>query len=92
MERVINDLKRVRVLRQDDSIIATSIYDIPYGYCIYDEHRRESLPLIKNWLKSVNIIPSGRYGLWTYFWSDEAIMSGKKAAMQAQKDLAKHPN
>ncbi|OGT31588.1 MAG: hypothetical protein A2W28_07325 [Gammaproteobacteria bacterium RBG_16_51_14] len=88
-ERVIADLKRTRVLKADDKIIARSTYDIRYGYCIYDEHRRASLPLIKDWLKSVNIVPGGRYGLWTYFWSDEAIMSGKKAANQAQKHLAK---
>jgi hypothetical protein len=41
---------------------------------------------IHNWLKVVDIIPAGRYGSWSYFWSDEAILSGKKAAA---KGLAK---
>ena len=48
-------------------------------------HRKESVRTIHDWLKSIDVIPSGRYGLWTYFWSDEAILSGRKAADTAMK-------
>jgi len=40
-------------------------------------------------LKSVDVIPTGRSGLWTYFWSDEAILSGRKAAETALKAVAR---
>jgi hypothetical protein len=40
------------------------------------------------WLSEVDIVPSGRYGLRTYFWSDEAILGGKKAADLASRRLS----
>jgi len=88
MERVIADLVRVGVLRADDRVIARHTRDIPFGYCIYDENRQANLPLIRRWLNNVGIIPSGRYGLWTYFWSDEAMLSGRKAASLAMRHAA----
>jgi hypothetical protein len=35
----------------------------------------------------VGVIPAGRYGLWTYFWSDESLLSGVKAGEKALKEL-----
>ena len=37
------------------------------------------------YLKKIGIIPCGRYGIWAYLWSDEAILSGKKAVEILQK-------
>ena len=82
-ERVIRDLVKIGVLRPDDNIVARHTHDIPLGYCIYDDARRDALPMIRRWLSSVDIVPGGRYGLWTYFWSDEAMLSGRKAAQLA---------
>lgn len=87
-KRVIDDLIKVRVLRRNDPIVATHTRDIPFGYCIYDDARREALTAIKLWLQDINIVPCGRYGLWTYFWSDEAILSGKKSAELALRRVA----
>jgi len=36
--------------------------------------------VVHDYLKSHNIIPFGRYGQWSYLWSDEAILSGKRVA------------
>jgi len=78
-QRVIHDLIKVKVLRSDDRIVLRQTTDIPLGYCIYDEQRRQALPVIRRWLSDLDIVLGGRYGLWTYFWSDEAMLSGKKA-------------
>jgi len=83
VQRVIDDLVKVGVLRADDRVVARHTRDIPWGYCIYDDARRQALPVIRNWLDGRDIIPAGRYGLWTYFWSDEAMVSGQKAAERA---------
>ncbi|MEZ5843957.1 MAG: FAD-dependent oxidoreductase [Hyphomicrobiaceae bacterium] len=74
--RVTADLIRVGVLRQDDEIVATSTHDISYAYCLYTKERARALATVNGWLEQAGIIPCGRYGLWTYFWSDEAIASG----------------
>jgi protoporphyrinogen oxidase len=89
VQRVIDDLVGVGVLRRDDPIVAVGTRHIKYAYCIYDEPRQKALPVLRNWLKRVDVVPGGRFGLWTYFWSDEAILSGKKSAQQAEKQLAR---
>jgi protoporphyrinogen oxidase len=83
VDRVIADLIRVRALSRDDKIEFVSTRDIPYAYCIYDQQRASAVKTIISWLREQNVVPAGRYGLWTYFWGDEAILSGKKAAEQA---------
>jgi protoporphyrinogen oxidase len=80
VDRVVDDLIRVGALGKNDAVILKTSRDIKYAYCIYDKHRKESLRTVYSWLKSVGVIPCGRYGLWTYFWSDEAVLSGKRAA------------
>ena len=80
IEKVKQDLTKVDILRDDDEIIYLDTYDIKYGYVIFDKNRKPSVKRIHNYLESHDIVPCGRYGLWAYLWSDEAIMSGKKAA------------
>ena len=88
VDRVREDLIRVGALGRRDPIVATATCDIRRAYCIYDKHRKSSVRSVHEWLKSVDVIPTGRYGLWTYFWSDEAMLSGKKAAEVALKTAA----
>jgi protoporphyrinogen oxidase len=90
-QRVIDDLIKARVLDSKDRIVVKHTRDIPYAYCIYDNARRHALAEIKRWLDDVSIVPGGRYGLWTYFWSDEAILSGKKSAELAKRRLEEAP-
>lgn len=85
VERVIKDLIKVKALDADAPITLTMTKDIPYAYCIYDKPRKASLQTVHGWLASVDILPTGRYGLWTYFWSDEAILSGKRTAEKLLK-------
>lgn len=92
IERVIQDLIKVRVLRPDDKVVVKHTQDIPFGYCIFTDERRASLAVIKRWLNEVGIVPCGRYGLWAYFWSDEAVLSGKKGAELAVRRLSEELN
>lgn len=85
VQRVIDDLIRVRILRIDDPIIHRMTYDIRYGYCIYDFERKSAVRMIREWLLEHNVIAAGRYGLWSYFWSDESMVSGMQAAEKALK-------
>ena len=85
VDRVIEDLIRSKILKKKDKIVFLDTYDIKYGYVIYDKEKKSAVKKIHNFLKPFNIIPCGRYGLWAYLWSDEAILSGKKAAENALK-------
>ncbi len=88
-ERVIQDLQKVGLLRPDDPVVLRHTFDIRYGYCIYDKERKPAVRTIRGWLESHDILPTGRYGLWSYFWSDEAINSGRNSADKALKMLGK---
>ena len=80
VQRTIDDLRRVGAMRKDDEVVVTATRDITHAYCVYDHERKKAVQEIRDWLRAVDIEPTGRYGLWTYFWSDEAMLSGKKAA------------
>ena len=76
----MKDLIKTKLLKKNDEIVYLDTYDIKYGYVIYDRDRKPAIKKIHDFLKPLDIIPCGRYGLWAYLWSDEAIMSGKVAA------------
>lgn len=79
-DRVIKELIGINLINKNDKIVFLDTIDIKYGYVIFDKERQLAIKKIHAYLKKVNITPCGRYGLWAYLWSDEAILSGKKAA------------
>jgi hypothetical protein len=81
--RVVADLRRSKVLRADDRVVFSDTIDIPYAYVVYDENRRPAVKAIHEYLAGHGIYPCGRYGDWSYLWSDEAILSGRLAALRA---------
>ena len=82
-ERVKADLVRTGALDAGHEVVLTHTHDIRYAYCIYDHARTEAVEHVHQWLGSVGILPAGRYGLWTYFWSDQSLLSGLKVADKA---------
>lgn len=83
VERVIADLLRVGILRKDDPIVHRATRDIRYAYCIHDFARKEAVRTVRNWMIERNVTPTGRYGLWNYFWSHESMMSGLQSGKKA---------
>jgi protoporphyrinogen oxidase len=81
---VLDDLARVGLLRPG-SVAFTTTTDIARAYCIYDAHRKGAVRRLRQWLANWDILPAGRYGLWSYFWSDEAMMSGMQTAERATR-------
>ena len=77
-DHVIKELIAANVIDSSDEIIYLNTVDIKYAYVIFDNERKAAVKVIHDYLKKLDIIPFGRYGLWAYLWSDEAILSGKK--------------
>ena len=88
--RVVDDLIRVRVLKRDDPVVFSMTRDIRYAYCIYDFERRSAVRTVREWLIGSGVVPAGRYGLWSYFWSDEAMISGMQAGEKALKSITSY--
>ena len=83
VDRVIDDLIRAGALEPNDPIVVRNTREIPYAYCIHDFARKEAVRTVRGWMLSHDIVPTGRYGHWNYFWSHEAIMSGLQAGEKA---------
>lgn len=87
--QVVEDLARVGVIERGDRVVFQSTHHIPVAYCIYDKQRTEAVTTVRNWLAEAGVITAGRYGTWSYMWSDEAIVSGVDAGRQSLHALGR---
>ena len=88
IERVIRDLRRCGVLRDDDKILFRSATLLPYANIIFDHDRADALKTVHGYLDDLGIAYCGRYGEWGYMWTDESFQSGEAAAERALERLA----
>jgi protoporphyrinogen oxidase len=84
---VIEELKKCKIIDDSDKIAHSSSWVIPYAQIIFDHDRASSVDLIKQFLRESNIYPCGRYGDWSYAWSDQSFTSGEQAAKEVIKLL-----
>lgn len=82
---VIDELKACNILQDSDKILFEKVWLIPFAQVIYDHERTHAVELIQNFLNENNIISCGRYGEWSYAWSDESFLSGESAAKSIMK-------
>lgn len=82
IQRVLTDLRRVGVLREDDEILVAEARNIEYANIIWDHQRADAVATVHAWLADVGIARCGRYGDWDHAWTDEAYLSGERAAAE----------
>jgi protoporphyrinogen oxidase len=83
IQPVIDDLRRCGVLTEDDQVLFAVAIHVPYANVIFDLDRAEALATVHGYLDELGIAYCGRYGDWAYIWTDEAFMSGERAAERA---------
>lgn len=88
IDRCIADCRRVGMFADDDPVRVANMLDVPLAYVVYDHQRTRHVTLIREWLRSHDIILAGRYSEWEYYNSDHAFLAGRKAARQAHARLA----
>lgn len=82
-EDMIADIKGYLIkskLCSEDDILFLHHKKIPYGNVVYDHDMEVRRQVILDYLNSNLIITAGRFGEWSYLWSDQALLSGKHAA------------
>ncbi len=80
-------LKRMGIVKSEDEVIFMHHKQLPWGNVVFDLGMEERRGLVLNWLEQVGIIPAGRFGEWDYLWSNQAFMSGLKAAKQVHSNV-----
>lgn len=79
---VIQDLKRVGLLREDDKIVFKNSQHLRYANVIFDLERADAISIVHGYLDDLGIAYCGRYGEWKYIWTDQSFMSGESAAQK----------
>lgn len=80
LEKTIRDLTAIGVIAKDDHITLASCQDIKYANVLYLRQHAENRQAILEFLEKHDIYCIGRYGEWSYLWSDQSILSGKGLA------------
>ncbi len=81
-QRVLADLKRARILSEQDEILFMELCEIPHAYVIFDQHYEASRGLLIDYLNHNGVITGGRWGGWGYGGMEDAMLDGKAAAEQ----------
>lgn len=82
IQPVFDDLVKIGLFREDEEILHTDARLIPHANIIFDLDRETALPIVHDWLNSVDITFVGRFGEWGYQWTDEAFKSGERGARE----------
>ena len=88
IESTIADLRRCGLIRADDKIIFQNARIIPYANIIYDLDRYDALAIVHGYLDDIGVFYCGRYGEWNHYWTDEAFVSGEKAAQKVLDSMS----
>jgi protoporphyrinogen oxidase len=81
IEKTINDLIRLGILKNKEEVIFKKIVEINPSYVIFDFERRRILEVIKEYLKKNRVCLLGRYGRWEYAAMEDVILQGKETAL-----------
>ena len=82
INKTIDDLIKIGIIKNKEEIIFKDICNKKYGYVIFDFNRTENLKLIQNYLRENKIYPIGRYGVWEHSSMDEVIIQAKEIVPQ----------
>ncbi|MET0545692.1 MAG: NAD(P)-binding protein [Caulobacterales bacterium] len=85
IEPAIDGLIKSGLVQSRDEIVHKSVLWIPYGNIIFDHDRPKAIETIHGYLNDVGIAYCGRFGDWGYIWTDQAFLSGERAAKTAMR-------
>jgi len=80
LARVLADLRRCGFIRETDKILLQDVAVNRYANVIYDHDRAGALQRVHGYLREIQVHYCGRYGNWDHAWTDEAFLSGERAA------------
>ncbi|MCA0754959.1 NAD(P)-binding protein [Paenibacillus sp. N4] len=78
LAHVVQSLKTMK-LATEDEILFTDVRVEPYANVVFHHGMTSRRDHVKQYLHSIGIIPIGRFGEWDYLWSDQSLLSGKRA-------------
>lgn len=78
--RVIEDMRRVGLLTPSDRLLVADHRTVRYANVLFDRARAEAVARVRSHYDRHGVLTVGRYGAWDYSWTDDAVLSGWRAA------------
>lgn len=78
-EKTVEQLIQMKLFNQDD-IACVDVREEKYANIMFTPEIYISRKKVHEYLDSLGIIYAGRFGEWDYLWTDQSIISGKRAA------------
>ncbi|KRE46307.1 protoporphyrinogen/coproporphyrinogen oxidase [Paenibacillus sp. Soil522] len=78
LEHAVNCLKQMK-LATDDEILFADLKVERFANVVFDHGMISRRDQVRKYLNSIGITPIGRFGEWDYLWSDQSLLSGKRA-------------
>jgi protoporphyrinogen oxidase len=82
VDRVLSDLLRCGVLRDDDRLLVAEARNVRYANVIWDHQRAAAVATVHDYLDEIGVVRCGRYGDWDHSWTDESFLSGERAGRE----------
>lgn len=90
LRATVGELKRDTVaglvrmgLATPEEILFVHHHKLAYGNVVFDLGMERRRDLVRHWVESQGIFVAGRFGEWAYLWSNQALLSGMRAAQEA---------
>ncbi|MFZ4121894.1 MAG: protoporphyrinogen/coproporphyrinogen oxidase [Caulobacterales bacterium] len=80
IELAIDGLIKAGLVQSRDEVVHRSSMFLPFGNIIFDHDRPKAIETVHGYLNDINIAYCGRFGDWGYIWTDQAFLSGERAA------------
>lgn len=85
IEPAVDGLIKAGLVADRSEVIHKSVLWIPYGNIIFDHDRPKAVETVHGYLDDLGIAYCGRFGDWGYIWTDQAFLSGERAARTTLK-------
>jgi protoporphyrinogen oxidase len=86
---VIEDLQRCGLIEGAHEVTFRQVMHIKYANVIFDLESAAATRIVHDYLDELAIRYCGRYGDWAYIWTDEAFLSGERAATRVIDGLGR---
>ena len=76
---IVDGLKSMK-LDESEDILFVHHKHVPLANVVFDLGMETRRDRVRDWVEAQGIALAGRFGLWDYLWSNQAMMSGLRAA------------
>jgi protoporphyrinogen oxidase len=78
IENCLMAMERLGLSSRSD-VIFTHHKHLPFGNVVFDLGMEERRDRVRAWVAEQGIYLAGRFGEWAYLWSNQSLMSGRRA-------------